>query len=336
MAASSTALPTCGGQHSTAIADTTDLDPACDPMHQPLGMELSQYSRNIGESILRSPSLLAPSDADGSQGQTIEPPTLLQNFLQNALSRQNEIIVIKEEHRAVKTIDTQMGELADSIDEAMDWVPDNMDMEERLLRAATQLVLLLRDRCADEGRSDLLNAKAFTLIFQDWYRSHDDILFAYDNGSFNRAASISASALEFALDGIRLAQAMYLYLCATKDLTRDADQLLRQVSESCLAHDSNTLLEKLLTAKTSEDDATHWCQGASDLCGAMFKHLSEQKQKVIACFHLWGGSEMRHPTGGQNFIDCFYFFGNDEKDDLALEQRKIIPGIIAIARFRVR
>ena len=95
------------------------------------------------------------------------------------------------------------------------------------------------DRCADEGRIDLLSAKLFALLFEGRYRSLGDNLFEYGNGSRQRASCISAPSLQYATDSTRCAQSVSAFMTTHGDLPRrDCDG----VSESArLILDSKTI-----------------------------------------------------------------------------------------------
>ena len=141
----------------------------------------------------------------------------------------SELFVDAETHRASLYIDAQMKQVAKTINESFLWDPETLKDEMRCRRAAVQLAVLMRDRCIDEGKSELLLAKSFVLIFQDWYRSHSHILIGYDNGAFVRSA-LSAAALEFALDGLRLAEAYFLELATRKTtVQRDVSSVIAVV-----------------------------------------------------------------------------------------------------------
>ena len=62
---------------------------------------------------------------------------------------------------------------------------DDSDRPEarQIKRGVAGAVMCVYDRCADAGRSDLLSAKLFVLLFDGWYRSHGGNLFEYGNGS---------------------------------------------------------------------------------------------------------------------------------------------------------
>ena len=76
-------------------------------------------------------------------------------------------------------------------------------------------------------------------------------------------------------------------------------------------------------AKWPDDD--HWCTAAADLCGKVYVEFAEHKHKILQSFHQWGDTPMPPPSGGQNFMDCFWYFGEDEKGTKVSEQRRKSP-----------
>ena len=103
---------------------------------------------------------------------------------------------------------------------------DDSDRSEapQINRGVAGAVMCVYDRCADEGRSDLLAAKLFVLLFDGRYRSRADNLFEYGNGSWHRASCISSSAPQYAEDSIRYAQIVFTLMTTNGDFpSRDFD-----------------------------------------------------------------------------------------------------------------
>ena len=195
--------------------------------------------------------------------------------------------------------------LAAQVDGAFAWPePHTMSDTELQWRASTLLVVLLRDRFKDEGRSDLLTTKAFVLLFQDWwYRAHNDNLCEYNNGSFVRSSKLSAACIEFAMEAFRLAQALFLELETNyAHVKREVVDLCEKIGNVRDTRERTRLLDNLFKHnEKKEDNERHWCGDARQLCGAILKQFAEQKHRIEANYLQWASTPVPKGAGGANF-----------------------------------
>ena len=165
------------------------------------------------------------------------------------------------------------------------------------------------DRCADEGRIDLLAAKLFVLLF-DWrYGSHGDNRLEYGNGSWQRASCISSPALQYATDSIRYAQSVFTLMTTNGDSpSRDSDG----VSESDrLILDSKTINGAEETSLLGQPDKKPaWTFYCAELCSSLFESFTERSRRPMD-FHKCGAAPMPGKRRGGDCAGWYWLIGGD-------------------------
>ena len=172
--------------------------------HEHLGLELP-YELTASQ-ISSASNIDHPKDAFFAQVSSLWKPQGM-DMLGPLENREISLSVDKE--RQAKSLSDTMDLLRDKIDDAFGWTNKLLSDDWQQRRAAAQATLLLLDQCADDGKSELLQTKAFTLLLGEKYRTHGETLFAYAEGAWQVSSSgtLTAADLEFLTMALRRAQA---------------------------------------------------------------------------------------------------------------------------------
>ena len=213
-----------------------------------------------------------------------------------------------------KTMAEEALEFRESVDAAFGWSGVVLDDTDMLTRGATQVVLLLHTCHADEGRSELLHAKLFSVLGEK-SRSHAEGLFVCDDGAWCRTPSVSAGALHGILEVLRMAQSYFL-LMADSHVPRNRNTITQELKIIHSKADAAFLEGAYLRdigPRRAEIKAHNWCYGASDLVKDLWNQMATGISSVTKSFHRWGGIPMSSITQqGVSFLDCYIHTGTSD------------------------
>ena len=159
--------------------------------------------------------------------------------------------------------------------------------------------LRLLEAGCDDGKSELLLCKVFTLIAGELFRSHGGQLFEYSNGAWAPASrGLTSVALEFILKALRRAQAYFGVMANDEDCKKQRCFDFVGFVVKVIQHvggDEVLLqwqLQDVLPKKT-ELKAKHWAHGLSELCKVLRHQFDEHHRHSGSS--LWG-EELRECT----------------------------------------
>ena len=92
------------------------------------------------------------------------------------------------------------------VDVAFSWHNRDFPSDKLALRAASQVVLMLLDVSCEEGKSELLLSRIFSLLNGETYRSHSDALFVWEGAWIPARNGLSIFSLEKTLEALSRSQ----------------------------------------------------------------------------------------------------------------------------------
>ena len=216
----------------------------------------------------------------------------------------------KDEADVQGTMADEMDVFRARVDEEFEWSNKRLDAQVRLCRAAAQATLLLIEASPEDARSEILQAKIFTLLLGEHYRSHGEVLFLYQSGAFAPSPhnSISSSKLEFVHASLRRAQAYYMAMATLKPLRAFRDVAVHVKVLHSLP-DEHVLMDWQLAdirGRKQDTKARLWLYGLTELCRELRKQFSEHNKQILKNFHRWAESDLtRCQVAGMAFIDAY-------------------------------
>ncbi|CAK9005878.1 unnamed protein product [Durusdinium trenchii] len=274
--------------------------------HVHLGLELP-YELTASE-ISSASNIDHPKDAFFAPVSSLWKPQGM-DMLGPLENRDLSLSVDKE--RQAKSLSDTMDLLRDKIDNAFGWTNKLLSDDWQQRRAAAQATLLLLDQCADDGKSELLQTKAFTLLLGEKYRTHGEKLFAYAEGAWQVSSSgtLTAADLEFLTMALRRAQAYFVQAVGRNQVPRDFAAVVWELKVVFSLADERPLLEwqlgELSRAKP-EQRSQQWWLGLAELARDLRKQLADHSKTLVRNFMRWSDSKMdskRKP--GIAFLDCY-------------------------------
>ncbi|CAE7451478.1 unnamed protein product [Symbiodinium sp. CCMP2592] len=173
----------------------------------------------------------------------------------------------------------------------------------RLKRACVRIL----DSGSDDGRSELLQTRVFTLVSGESYRAHGEKLFEFSNGAWSPATrGLSAGGLECLSHALRLAQA-YLNVLSQQAVPRDFEAVAFHIKAMHYIGQEEILLQWQLqdvVPRKVEERAKHWTQGLAELCKILRHQFNEHHKTILKQFMRWS-DELLRPQAGLCFADCY-------------------------------
>ena len=125
--------------------------------------------------------------------------------------------------------------------------------------------------------------------------------------------TITASDLEFVCDAFRLAQA--IFICLSGDVYGGA-RTATSVGPRIRYIKANNTTQLLLGGifeyeKIKKENKNHWCDKQAELCAAVNRQFAEHIDHILKKIHQWGGVPVPPPQGGINFVDGYWYLGQD-------------------------
>lgn len=208
-----------------------------------------------------------------------------------------------------KTLVGEMEKLCAQIDKHFGWTDVELNPRGLVARAATQCIVLLHDRHADESKNELLQVKLIVLVGLDILRCHAFCLFCYHDGHWSRTESFSALTLEWILDVIATATSYALLMARCGPPSRRLKEIEAEI-KLIHKHAPRRLLSELYFADTFSKNGTtksdNWCYGMSELLKGIHRVVSSTSTNILKNFKQWASTPMSlYDQQGIAALDCY-------------------------------
>eukprot|EP00439_Symbiodinium_sp_Y106_P082556 s482_g22.t1 len=235
------------------------------------------------------------------------------------------VVLTADEQSHSVTMADEMQVFRKKVDDCFGWSGKVLSEQQKQQRGAAQACLLLLEAGCDDGKSELLLCKVFTLIAGELFRSHGGQLFEYSNGAWAPASrGLTSVALEFILKALRRAQAYFGVMANDEDCKKQRCFDFVGFVVKVIQHvggDEVLLqwqLQDVLPKKT-ELKAKHWAHGLSELCKVLRHQFDEHhrhsgsslwgeelRESVLKVFHRWSDEDLSaKQQPGVCFRDAF-------------------------------
>ena len=223
-------------------------------------------------------------------------------------SKETEMVFSKDCEAIPYGMAEAMDILRDRIDTEFGWKGKILTETWQEKRAAVQAALLLMNACGDDGKSELLQTKLFTLILGERYRAHAEVLFHYVQGAWKQTTtgSISAPDLEFMSMALRKAQAYYFAL-GRNNVQREWNKIVWELRVVLALPTDGPLMDwQLCDVSPQKNDvkSRYWWLAQSELSREIRKVMADHCKTLVRSFLRWSESSMSKRKAGIAFQDC--------------------------------
>ena len=294
--------------YKTARAIAIAADGAYDPLlpdpQPPQNPLISSHQVQLKEIIVGLANEMVPNENRPASSNS----PLLRNLLETMANHMERMNIVADEAPPPATLIDEMTSLRGRVDRFFGFQPNETSAEVK--RAAALSAMLLFNEFHDVGRSELMIAKVFGLVAGSAYRSHEDILFHFQNGAWLKTGALKYSTLQTIISGLCVAEACFL-LMYNLNIPRNFESVGFEIRFALNRFTLTELSEALLRApgkKKRDMTPNDWPMRASLLCVEFRKAFNERTDFLITCFHKWGGSPLPDDAvGGVNFEDRRFY-----------------------------